>query len=105
MGEHPIRLDPAASFDAEVARLGDEHNADVAFRLVEREDPPMVQPTCQLHDETQPPRPERFEFTITEKGSPEKLITCKDHGQWVYEQAHGRDPKPKAPEQSNRACR
>lgn len=61
----------------------------------------MIPPACQLHGDTPPPRPERYEFTITEKGGAEKLITCKDHGQWVYEQAHGRNPKPEPPKHSN----
>lgn len=62
--------------------------------------PPMVQPSCHLHDETPPPGPERYEFTITEKGHTEKVVVCKVHGQWVYEQAHGRNPRPEPPKQS-----
>ena len=40
MREHPIRLDPTASFDVKVARLGDEHNPDVSS-VWSREDRPI----------------------------------------------------------------
>ena len=41
---NPVPGRPSASFDAEVARIADEHNADVVFRLVEREDRPVNGP-------------------------------------------------------------
>ena len=47
-------MDPAASFDAEVARLADAHNADVVFQLVDREGGPMDE-KCWLHEADRPP--------------------------------------------------
>ena len=54
MADQPFRLNPSASFDAEIARIADEHDADVTFRLVERGDRPMGYsnvPDCWLHHE------------------------------------------------------
>ena len=55
----PIRFDPNTKFDDEVARIAEEHDADVVLELVEREDGPMANaPDCWLnHTESLNQRP------------------------------------------------
>jgi len=49
----PFRMNPAARFDDEVARIARENDADVVFELVEREDYPMDS-HCWVHDKDRP---------------------------------------------------
>ena len=53
MSQPPFRMDPSAKFDDEIARLAAEHDADVTFRLVEREEQPMDS-YCWVHDRDRP---------------------------------------------------
>jgi hypothetical protein len=48
MGDDRFQLDPNAKFDDEIARLSRENNADIAFRLVPREDRAM-DGNCCIH--------------------------------------------------------
>ena len=96
MTEHPFRLDPAASFDAEIARVSVELNADVAFRLVEREDGAMSRPcaTCST------PTPATHVMIIQKPGfEPARAYVCEQDAKWV---GYGRsNPERKPPEGMN----
>ena len=50
MTDPPIRLDPAARFDDEIARIAKEHDADVVFRLTERKAEPVADRCALDHD-------------------------------------------------------
>lgn len=94
MTQPPFRMDPAARFDDEVARIARENDADVIFQLVDREDSSMEPPKCELHDHTTPTRPERYTFTVTRSDGREKTFTvCKEHGMWIH--SRGKDSQGK----------
>jgi hypothetical protein len=98
VAQPPFRMDPAANFDDEVARIARESGADVAFRLVERGDSSVEPPKCELHDHTATARAERYTFTITDpEGKVTQIVVCKEHGIWL----HAQDPAEKLPDGSN----
>jgi hypothetical protein len=97
--ELPFRMDPNAHFHDEVARIARENNADVAFKLVDREDGSMEPHDCELHDHTATYRAERYTFTITHSdGKVTQVVVCKEHGEWV----HARGPGERIPPHSDR---
>jgi hypothetical protein len=78
-GEWPdgFRLDPAAPFDTEMSRLGDAANADVVFRLAERNE-------AVLECATGCPEPATVTVTMKEpdtKAVVEKVDLCTAHTQ------------------------
>ena len=77
-------MDPAARFDDEVARIARENNADVAFRLVEREDSTMAR--CSFGHDAEEVR----QYQVIEKGKegePSKVVdegrSCPEHDEMI----------------------
>ena len=77
MTQPPFRMDPAANFDDEVARIARENNAEVAFKLVDREDGAVStpdRPCCFDHD-----RKATQVIVVESRGQHYEYESCQGH--------------------------
>ena len=82
----PIRFDPNAKFDNEVARMAEEHDADVVLKLADRKAATMAEGhSCAVCTEST----EATHRMILHKdrGAPQTIEVCERHGMWLKEGA------------------
>ena len=80
--EPPFRMDPNARFDDEVARIARENNADVAFKLVDREDGAVStpdRPCCFDHDRNGQPVRATQVIIVESRGQHYEYESCQGH--------------------------
>jgi hypothetical protein len=80
--EPPFRMDPNARFDDEVARIARENNAEVAFKLVDREDGAVStpdRPCCFDHDRSGQPAQATQVIVVESRGQHYEYESCQGH--------------------------